>query len=72
MKLNAGIEGAVPEPLVKAEVIATYLDVTIKTLYDWRRARTGPPSYRVGKELRYKRSEVEAWVKAQQLSGGSA
>ena len=41
---------------------AAYLRVPTKTLYEWRYKGDGPPSYRVGRYVRYVPSEVRAWV----------
>ena len=37
-----------PRPLWRAEDVAEYLAVPIKTLYKWRLERHGPPCARVG------------------------
>jgi excisionase family DNA binding protein len=44
--------------------VAEYLGVPVKTLYQWRTAGYGPPARRVGKYLRYKPDDVEAWFDA--------
>lgn len=41
---------------------AAYLGVPAKTLYQWRYLRTGPPSHRVGRHVRYEPTEVRTWV----------
>ncbi|MGJ7442206.1 helix-turn-helix transcriptional regulator [Aquipuribacter sp. MA13-6] len=50
------------EPLWRIGDGATFLGVPVATLYQWRRLGTGPPAYRLGKHLRYRRLEVEAWL----------
>lgn len=52
---------AVSEWLSLAEVAGEYR-IPPETLYWHRHAGTGPPSYRAGKRVRYRRSEVEAWL----------
>lgn len=52
------------EPLWSAEETARYLGVPIKTLYQWRWRREGPPARKVGRHLRYVPSDVEAWFRA--------
>lgn len=42
---------------------AEFLQVPVKTLYQWRHTRSGPPSHRVGRHVRYVPAEVLAWVK---------
>ena len=41
--------------------VAELLQVPARTLEEWRQTRTGPPWRRVGKHVRYLRSEVLAW-----------
>lgn len=45
--------------------LAEFLGVPPTTLYAWRQKRTGPRASRVGKHLRYRRSDVEKWLDAQ-------
>ena len=45
--------------------VADYLGVPIGTLYQWRTRGSGPPGRRIGKHLRYKPDDVEAWFDAQ-------
>jgi hypothetical protein len=35
--------------------------IPVKTLYDWRRRGLGPKASGVGKHLRYRWSDVDAW-----------
>ena len=48
--------------LLTPQDLADYLDVPIKTLYAWRYRKEGPPSYRIGRHLRYRPSDVEQWI----------
>lgn len=50
------------KPLLTAKELATYLEVPVKTLYAWRYRRKGPPGFRVGRHLRYRRSDVQEWI----------
>ena len=34
----------------------------VATLYQWRHLGTGPRAYRLGKHLRYRQADVEAWL----------
>lgn len=45
--------------------VSDYLGVRVGTLYQWHHRRYGPIPSRVGGALRYKRSEILAWVDAQ-------
>ncbi|MFJ3337219.1 helix-turn-helix transcriptional regulator [Streptomyces sp. NPDC086766] len=42
--------------------VADLLGVPIETVYQWRRKRTGPRGFRVGRHVRYDPEDVRAWV----------
>ncbi len=48
--------------LLSAEEVSAYLQVPLKTLYQWRLKGTGPRGLRVGRHLRYRRDEVDGWL----------
>ena len=50
------------ESLIDVQQLADYLDVPVKTLYAWRYRREGPPAFRVGRHLRYRRSDIQHWI----------
>ncbi|MFI0723919.1 helix-turn-helix domain-containing protein [Streptomyces sp. NPDC021224] len=35
---------------------------SVETVYQWRRKRTGPLGFRVGRHLRFDPADVRAWV----------
>ena len=45
--------------------VAQYMKVPLATLYAWRYKGDGPPAHRIGRHLRYRRRDVEAWIDAQ-------
>ncbi|MEU6588486.1 helix-turn-helix domain-containing protein [Streptomyces sp. NPDC046881] len=51
-----------PERYLTPADVAELLGVPVETLYQWRRKRTGPRGFRVGRHLRYDPSDVRAWV----------
>jgi len=53
------------EPLLTIEEAAQFLRVKRNTLYTWAYRRR-IPSQKVGKSLRFRRSALEAWLKAQE------
>lgn len=58
--------GKQADELMTAEEVAAVLKLpSVTTLYDWRLKRKGPRSARVGRGLRYWRSEVDAWIAEQ-------
>ncbi|MGH7535282.1 MAG: helix-turn-helix transcriptional regulator [Gemmatimonadales bacterium] len=48
--------------LLWAEDVAVLLGVPVKTLYQWRYKGVGPAGVRVGRHLRYREADVEAWI----------
>jgi excisionase family DNA binding protein len=50
------------EPLRDIDWLAAYLKKPKKTLYRWRLHGEGPPAYKVGQQLRFRKSEVDAWL----------
>jgi len=62
-----------PERLLSPRQLAAYSNVSVATVYDWRHRRSGPPGFRVGKHVRYRRSDVDSWIDDQihVTSGGS-
>jgi excisionase family DNA binding protein len=51
------------EPLLTTDELAAYLDVPVATIYAWRYHRTGPPGFRIGRYVRYRRRDVEEWLR---------
>lgn len=60
------IPGSVPDRLLTPEEVAAFLGIPVKTLYQWRYKGVGPHGVRIGRHVRYRQREVEAWL--QQLS----
>ncbi|MGW5790988.1 helix-turn-helix transcriptional regulator [Saccharopolyspora sp. NPDC003752] len=50
--------------------VADYLGVPLNTVYRWNSRGTGPKGRRVGKYVRYRREDVDAWFES--LSEGVA
>lgn len=45
--------------------LAARVGVPVATVYNWRSSGYGPRGFRVGKYLRYRLADVEAWEDAQ-------
>lgn len=45
--------------------VANYLGVPANTLYQWRTKGYGPAGRRIGKYVRYRPEDVDAWVSEQ-------
>jgi len=54
---------------ISPEQLAAELNIPVKTLYQWRYRGTGPRAHRIGKHVRYRRRDIEAWL-ATQADGG--
>ena len=54
--------------LLSVHELADYLSIPVATLYTWRYRNEGPPGFRVGRHLRYRRDDVEDWIH-QQIRG---
>jgi excisionase family DNA binding protein len=51
-----------PRPLASTKEVAAYLGVPVGTLHNWRYQGTGPRAAKVGRSLRYRWADVEAWL----------
>ena len=49
-------------PVVTLSQLAGQLGVSVQTLYDLRSQGRGPRGFRVGRELRFRVSEIDAWL----------
>jgi len=55
-----------PPALLSEQEVAAWLGVSLRTLRRWRLEHGyGPPIVRVGRFVRYRRGEVEAWIEEQ-------
>jgi len=50
--------------LLTLDEVSTMLGVPIASLRYWRHVGTGPASIKVGRHVRYRREDVEAWLTA--------
>jgi excisionase family DNA binding protein len=48
--------------LLTEQQAADLLQVSTRTLQAWRCGRIGPPFSRIGRLIRYRRSELLAWI----------
>lgn len=59
---------SVNNPLLRADQVADYLGIALKTLYNMRLRGEGPASYKFGGPsgpIRYRQADVDAWLEAQ-------
>ncbi|MFF3331288.1 helix-turn-helix transcriptional regulator [Streptomyces sp. NPDC002888] len=59
---RATLRGGLPDRYLTPDDIAGMFGVPLDTVYQWRRKRTGPPGFRIGKHLRYDPADVRAYV----------
>jgi len=57
------------EPLLTPHDVAEFLGVPVKTLANWRSARSGPLFLRVGAHVRYRPADVQSWLEQQAAAG---
>lgn len=50
--------------------VAEYLNRPVGVLERWAWKKTGPRYIRVGRETRYRQSDVDAWLEAQTVETG--
>lgn len=51
--------------LLTVDDLSDYLGIPKQTLYQWRTRHYGPIGCRVGKYVRYRLSDVDAWIESQ-------
>jgi predicted DNA-binding transcriptional regulator AlpA len=60
----------VADDLLTITEVAAIVRVPVATLRYWRHLGTGPRSFRVGRGVRYWRTEVTTWLQRQSENGG--
>jgi excisionase family DNA binding protein len=50
------------EAVLSLSELAARLRVSVQTIYDLRSQGRGPRGFRVGRELRFRASEIDAWL----------
>ncbi|MEY9857993.1 putative DNA-binding transcriptional regulator AlpA [Catenulispora sp. GAS73] len=53
------------EPWLFLDEVREIYGFSESSLRYWRKTRTGPTAYRVGRRLRYPQSEIESWMREQ-------
>jgi predicted DNA-binding transcriptional regulator AlpA len=67
-ELEAATEGS---DLLMDEVSALYR-IPLETLKYWRKRGEGPPSYRLGKRVRYPKDELDLWISERKAADAAA
>jgi excisionase family DNA binding protein len=55
--------------MITTEEAAEYAGFSVHTFKAWRRKKMGPPFVKIGRSVRYRESEVLAWVERQTQDG---
>lgn len=50
--------------LMTQEELSELIGVEVDTLKSWRRSASGPDFVRLGKQIFYRRSDIQAWIDA--------
>ena len=58
-----------PERLQSPQEVADYLGIPLATLYAMNSKGTAPRRLSVGRHVRYRREDVEAWLEARYAAG---
>jgi len=58
------------EQIISLSELCEHLHVSAQTIYDLRCQGRGPKGFRVGRELRFRISEVEAWLARMESADG--
>nr|WP_286949091.1 helix-turn-helix domain-containing protein [Pseudomonas sp. UBA6718] len=65
--------GLTPDDLMTPEQVAAALLLSIRTLAAWRSSGRNPLAYlKVGGRVRYRRSDVDAWLESQSRTSTAA
>ncbi len=46
------------------EAVAEYLDVNKDSIRNWIKKESGIPAHKIGKQWKFKKSELDEWVKS--------
>ena len=60
------------DPLYTLEELAEYTKTSMSTLYSLRSAGKGPTGFRLGRSLRFRSSDVDAWIASMASKDGAA
>ncbi len=56
---------SVTDQLLTTAQVADFLQVPVSTIHQWRYRGEGPRAARVGRHLRFRRADVDAWLDQQ-------
>ncbi len=53
------------EKWLSPQELGELLNIPLQSIYRWRYSQQGPSGYRIGRHVRYRASDVEAWLSGQ-------
>jgi excisionase family DNA binding protein len=62
----------VADELLDPDGLAKYLGIPLNTVYQMNSRGTAPRRIRVGKHIRYRRTDVDAWLESRAVGPGPA
>jgi excisionase family DNA binding protein len=62
-------DGSRADEILDITDVARFLNVTVSAIRRWIRERRGPRYFRAGRLIRFRRSDLEAWIEAHSVSG---
>lgn len=68
---RATLRDGLPDRYLTPDDIADMFRVPLETVYQWRKKRTGPPGFRIGKHVRYDPTAVRRWT-AERMAADNA
>ncbi|MFB7311128.1 helix-turn-helix transcriptional regulator [Streptomyces sp. NPDC056192] len=69
---RATLYSGLPDRYLTPDDIAEIFGVPLETVYQWRKRRTGPPGFRIGKHVRYDPAEVQTYVRQRKSADRAA
>lgn len=58
----------IPDTYLKEGQVAELLGLPVRTLQSWRLRGGGPEFYKIGRSVRYKRSDLDEWLASRKAS----
>lgn len=65
--VDVAVQPSVPLPLATPQEVADFLRKPVKTLTEWRYRGIGPSYITVGRDVRYRWSDVDEWLTGRQI-----
>lgn len=58
------MSGVIDDKWIGIEAAAEYLDVNKDSIRNWIKKESGIPAHKIGKQWKFKKSELDEWVKS--------